>query len=175
MLLHNRTCQPQVSRAFRIHRVFSVSQLPALAMRPRSVIILHRPAGECRAAFSDGVCNGGVPKWPKGTDCKSVIRGFESHRRLCFFDIGSLPPLRCAASRQRFMLPASRERAGSGSAVSRATIRESSLPPTVCHRHRMRRPGPALPRSAAHQTEPVSNHPVAVRSLPAREHAYGES
>ena len=22
---------------------------------------------------------GRVPKWPKGTDCKSVIRGFESH------------------------------------------------------------------------------------------------
>ena len=25
---------------------------------------------------------GGVPKWTKGTDCKSVIHGFESHRRL---------------------------------------------------------------------------------------------
>ena len=25
---------------------------------------------------------GGVPKWTKGTDCKSVIQGFESLRRL---------------------------------------------------------------------------------------------
>ena len=25
---------------------------------------------------------GRVPKWPKGTDCKSVIRGFKSHRGL---------------------------------------------------------------------------------------------
>lgn len=25
---------------------------------------------------------GRVPKWSKGTDCKSVIRGFESHRGL---------------------------------------------------------------------------------------------
>ena len=25
---------------------------------------------------------GGVPKWTKGADCKSAIRGFESHRRL---------------------------------------------------------------------------------------------
>ncbi len=26
---------------------------------------------------------GRVPKWSKGTDCKSVIRGFESHLGLC--------------------------------------------------------------------------------------------
>src|ERR1043165_7376488 len=26
---------------------------------------------------------GRVPKWTKGTDCKSVIRGFESHLGLC--------------------------------------------------------------------------------------------
>lgn len=26
--------------------------------------------------------SGRVPKWSKGTDCKSVIRGFESHRGL---------------------------------------------------------------------------------------------
>ena len=32
------------------------------------------------SAVAPGV--GGVPKWTKGTDCKSVIRGFESHRRL---------------------------------------------------------------------------------------------
>jgi hypothetical protein len=29
-----------------------------------------------------GANTGGVPKWIKGTDCKSVIRGSESHRRL---------------------------------------------------------------------------------------------
>lgn len=28
------------------------------------------------------VSPGRVPKWSKGTDCKSVIRGFESHRDL---------------------------------------------------------------------------------------------
>ena len=27
---------------------------------------------------------GRVPKWTKGTDCKSVIRGFESHHGLFF-------------------------------------------------------------------------------------------
>ncbi len=26
--------------------------------------------------------HGGVPEWTKGADCKSAIRGFESHRRL---------------------------------------------------------------------------------------------
>ena len=29
-----------------------------------------------------GQRHGRVPKWPKGTDCKSVIRGFKSHRDL---------------------------------------------------------------------------------------------
>ena len=31
---------------------------------------------------------GRVPKWTKGTDCKSVIRGFESHRGLLQFGAG---------------------------------------------------------------------------------------
>ncbi len=30
----------------------------------------------------DGRANGGIAKWTKATDCKSVIRGFESHCRL---------------------------------------------------------------------------------------------
>ena len=30
--------------------------------------------------------NGDVPEWSKGADCKSAIRGFESHRRLLFFE-----------------------------------------------------------------------------------------
>jgi hypothetical protein len=30
---------------------------------------------------------GGVAKWPKATVCKTVIRGFDSHRRLLHFQV----------------------------------------------------------------------------------------
>ena len=40
---------------------------------------------------ADGCFFGGVPKWTKGTDCKSVIRGFESHRRLLLERFGVHP------------------------------------------------------------------------------------
>ncbi len=39
-------------------------------------------AFEQSAAKVEIITHGGVPKWTKGADCKSVIRGFESHRRL---------------------------------------------------------------------------------------------
>ena len=35
-----------------------------------------------RTDWCDSPSAGRVPKWPKGTDCKSVIRGFDSHRDL---------------------------------------------------------------------------------------------
>ena len=35
--------------------------------------------------YPDPLHDGRVPKWSKGTDCKSVIRGFESHRGLSPF------------------------------------------------------------------------------------------
>ena len=35
-----------------------------------------------RTDWCDSPFAGRVPKWPKGTDCKSVIRGFDSHRDL---------------------------------------------------------------------------------------------
>ena len=38
------------------------------------------PTGRGVITASDHV--GGVPKWTKGTVCKTVIRGFESRRRL---------------------------------------------------------------------------------------------
>lgn len=44
----------------------------------------HRCLG-CDGVVERAIAVGGVPKWTKGTDCKSVIRGFESHRRLIEF------------------------------------------------------------------------------------------
>ena len=37
---------------------------------------------------------GRVPKWPKGTDCKSVIRGFKSHLGLSLRALNLLHHLR---------------------------------------------------------------------------------
>ncbi len=36
----------------------------------------------CRRCFVESFRAGGVAKWPKATVCKTVIRGFDSHRRL---------------------------------------------------------------------------------------------
>ena len=47
-----------------------------LARQHRCLTSRKRRAGTGEALY------GGVPKWTKGTDCKSVIQGFESLRRL---------------------------------------------------------------------------------------------
>ena len=38
----------------------------------------------CCLYFVESISAGGVAKRPKATVCKTVIRGFESHRRLFF-------------------------------------------------------------------------------------------
>ena len=61
-------------------------------MRASPTLFSHRRE---RLALTDRrigaivLVHGRVPKWPKGTDCKSVIRGFKSHR-----DLSSTPRLR---------------------------------------------------------------------------------
>ena len=67
-----------------MHRFGRRAVLPAVGRDDNLIVVgdLRTVDGCTRSA--DGV-EGDVPEWTKGADCKSVIRGFESHRRLTLF------------------------------------------------------------------------------------------
>lgn len=73
--------RPPAARAGNCRYTDGGAHTGCLAQRPTRCTIHCSPelAAEMPSA---GEFTGGVPEWTKGADCKSVIHGFESHRRL---------------------------------------------------------------------------------------------